>query len=122
MDKLEKHSIFALSEQTKCLTIFKYTIKMEKVKVINIYSCIRFLCRVNRREVMDLLMEGIRVNSEVPIQNRAVGKVEPTDAEQLFAYEIFKAFEVNIPIEVEEQISAIRNKYSILPSYKEFDC
>lgn len=95
---------------------------MAKEKEINIFDSLFRLNRWNTKEVCDLLMQGLNINSRVPLYNRASGKVVATEAEQLFAYEIFKAFEVFIPLEVEEQIEALRKKYMILKDYKEFDC
>jgi hypothetical protein len=95
---------------------------MEKGKKINVFDSLFRLNKRNTKEVCDLLMQGLNINSRVPLYNRASGKVVATEAEQLFAYEIFKAFEVHISIEVEEQIEALRKKYMILKDYKEFEC
>jgi hypothetical protein len=95
---------------------------MEKGKKINVFDSLFHLNKRNTKPVCDLLMQGLNINSRVPLYNRASGKVVATEAEQLFAYEIFKAFEVHISIEVEEQIDALRKKYMILKDYKEFDC
>jgi hypothetical protein len=95
---------------------------MAKEKEINIFDSLFHLNKRNTKPVCDLLMQGLNINSRVPLYNRASGKVTATEAEQLFAYEIFKAFEVHISIEVEEQIEALRKKYMILKDYNEFEC
>lgn len=122
MVKPTKLFMFALSNNNNYLTTSKIQKNMAKEKEINIFDSLFHLNKRNTKPVCDLLMQGLNINSRVPLYNRASGKVVATEAEQLFAYEIFKAFEVHISIEVEEQIEALRKKYMILKDYNEFEC